>query len=208
MLEPPRFKPGQFLVLRLNNEPALTRSLSISSSPTDTGFLEVTKRITASDFSRTLNQLMVGATVNVRFPLGDFTFTGEHPRVAFLCGGIGITPCISMLRHASETSIASEMVLFFSNRNSSEVVFKPELDQLAEKNDRIRVIYTLSQEKAAGTHFGRIDADLIRTHLPDFQSYHFYICGAPAMVSGLSELLLQKLELAEEQLHIENFEGY
>lgn len=89
------FKPGQYVSISLENEVDLTRYLSISSSPTEEGYLEVTKRITQSRFSQILNGAEPGYHVSITYPMGTFTFEGEFAKIAlpdyrerqfYLCG--------------------------------------------------------------------------------------------------------------------------
>ena len=52
------FRPGQYLILTINHQGAtISKPLSISSSPTERGLIEFTKRITDSPFSQYLNNL-------------------------------------------------------------------------------------------------------------------------------------------------------
>ncbi|MCX7661246.1 MAG: FAD-binding oxidoreductase, partial [Candidatus Omnitrophica bacterium] len=53
------FKAGQFMQVILKEEPEYTRYLSISNSPTERGYLEFTKKLTESKFSKALEELKV-----------------------------------------------------------------------------------------------------------------------------------------------------
>jgi ferredoxin-NADP reductase len=82
------FLPGQHVSISLKVRGRLvTKTLSISSSPQDTGKLELTKRLTGHEFANALAELKAGDAVEVEGPEGDFTFEGEHAGVLFLTGG-------------------------------------------------------------------------------------------------------------------------
>ncbi len=52
--------------------------------------------MTGSDFCSSLDALKVGASVHVQFPYGAFVLGEQDTKVAFLSGGIGITPVRSI----------------------------------------------------------------------------------------------------------------
>src|SRR3989338_11452866 len=86
------YKAGQFLYVSLKTEPLCKRYLSISSSPTEKGYIEFTKKITQSDFSKAVQVLKPKDTLKIQYPLGKFTLDDTKLKVAFISGGIGITP--------------------------------------------------------------------------------------------------------------------
>lgn len=95
------FLPGQFIIVTtVTGMPAMSKPLSLSGSPTDP-WLEVTKGSTGHPFAESLRGLKPRDEVTIQGPWGNFTFRGEHPKVAFIAGGIGITPLWSMIRNAS-----------------------------------------------------------------------------------------------------------
>ena len=86
------YLPGQFVILGLDGENGeVKKPLSLSSSPTEE-FLAVTKRLTGHEFSNAFLSIKKADTIRFTGPYGNFTFRGEHAKVAMLSGGIGITP--------------------------------------------------------------------------------------------------------------------
>ncbi|MCC6862926.1 MAG: rubredoxin [Bryobacterales bacterium] len=204
-----RFKPGQYLSLSLRPEAGFTRYLSISNSPTEEGYLEVTKRITQSAFSRMLDRTGPGCPVSVTYPMGKFTFEGEFAKIALLSGGIGITPLRSMVRYAFDKQLDTGICLLYANRTLEEVAFKAEFDAMQEAGSRIKVVHTLSRAGSGWTgRTGRIDAALIREEVPDYHERRFYLCGPPLMVEGLTGVLRDELRIPEAQIETEGFTGY
>jgi len=204
-----RFKPGQYLSLSLGQDAGLTRCLSISNSPTEEGYLEVTKRITESRFSRILNHVEPGCQVSITYPMGQFTFEGEFPKIALLSGGIGITPLRSICRYAIDKQLDTDICLLYSNRTLEEVAFKSEFDAMQKMSSRFKAVHSLSRADADWTgRRGHIDAALIREELPDYRERQFYLCGPPPMVKAMTELLRNELQCSEAQVSTENFIGY
>jgi len=204
-----RFRPGQYLSISLENDVDLTRYLSISSSPTEEGYLEVTKRITQSRFSQILNGAGPGYHVSVTYPMGTFTFEGEFAKIAMLSGGIGITPLRSICRHIIDKQLDTSVCLLYSNRNLAEVAFKSEFDAMQKMSSRFKVVHSLND---AGDEWmgrrGNIDAAMIKEEVPDYRERQFYLCGPPPMVHALTEVLRSELQLPEAQVKTEDFIGY
>jgi len=92
------FKAGQWCVVKVTTDKTYSKALSISSAPTEKGYLEFTKKISSSEFSSALSGLKAGDIIGVRYPFGNFTFQGDVPKIAFISGGIGITPIRSICK--------------------------------------------------------------------------------------------------------------
>ncbi len=203
------FRPGQYLSISLENSVELTRYLSISSSPTEEGYLEVTKRITQSRFSQILNQVEPGYQVSIAYPMGTFTFEGEVDKIAMLSGGIGITPLRSMCRYIIDQRLGTSVCLLYANRNLAEIAFKSEFDAMQGMSSRFKVVHSLD---SAGDEWtgrrGRIDAAAIREEIPDYRERRFFVCGPPGMVEALTGVLRGGLQLPEAQIRTEGFLGY
>jgi len=210
--EEARFKPGQFFTVTIAVEgEKATKHFSFSNSPTEKGYIEFTKRITGSPFSKALDRLNPGDITRIKMPFGSFTFEGEHERIAFLSGGIGITPIRSMCRYAADKELSTDIILIYSNRDAGDIAFREDFDRMQAANRGVRVIYTLTQEPE-GTgwngRIGRIDDEMIKAEIPDYRERVFYTCGPPKMVEGIVSVLKDKLGLEETAIKRENFTGY
>jgi len=203
------FKAGQFLMVRLQDNPGLEKYLSISSSPTEKCYLEFTKKLTQSDFSAALNNLKAGDKVNIKYPLGKFILDESAPKVAFLSGGIGITPIRSICKYAVDKKIGTDMVLVYSNRSIRDIVFKDDFSAMSKSYPLLRVAHVLCEaEKGFKCTVGRIDANVIRNEIPDYLERKFYLCGPPQMVEAMRKILADELGLSGDKIVMENFQGY
>ncbi|MCX5693778.1 MAG: FAD-dependent oxidoreductase [Candidatus Omnitrophica bacterium] len=203
------FQAGQFLLVKLKDDPQLKRYLSISNSPTEERYLEFTKKLTQSNFSKTLDNLKAGDQVTVAYPFGKFILDESSPKIAFLSGGIGITPIRSICKYVVDKNLGSDIVLVYSNRSAKDVIFKEDFDALAKSYPRLKVAYVLSEaELGFKCIVGRIDLQVIKNEVPDYQERKFYLCGPPQMVEGLHKLLVEELGVAKEMVVTENFQGY
>jgi ferredoxin-NADP reductase len=203
------YKAGQFMFVTIQSEgDQMRKHFTISSSPTEKDFIELTKKLTGHPFSNALDALKAGDKVAVDAPYGRFHFEGERERVGMLSGGIGITPLRSMCRFCTDKQLDSKITLLYGNRTEDDIVFKAEFREMQKQNPNLRVVHTLSTPPEDWPGYtGRIDANLITKELPDYENRVFYTCGPPAMVDAM-ERLLQELGLPKEQIHKENFPGY
>lgn len=204
------FKAGQFLRVFIKSEKEeLNHYFSISNSPTEKGYFEFTKKITESDFSRRLNGLKVGDGLRIKYPFGAFTYEDGYPKIAFLSGGIGITPIRSITKNAIDKKIDTDMVLIFANRTTKDIAFKEDFDIMQKGNSRFKVVYVISEAETDWPgRIGHINSQMIKEEIPDYVQRRFYSCGPPLMVEAMKKIVLDELALSKEKIITENFIGY
>jgi len=206
------FIPGQFLQVmfdRINSRnKELNKYLSFSASP-DEPYIEVTKRLSASIFSQKLSSLKQGDEVALKLPLGNCILQPEYKHIAFLIGGIGITPAVAMIEYICRRHVDVDVVLFYSNRNYEEIAFKKELDAWQKQNSRLKVFYTLTdcESQHDDCRFGYIDSHLLQDTLGDVSSRIFFIFGPPKMVEAMGVVCAQAGS-PREHIKTESFLGY
>jgi len=207
------FKPGQFFFVTIKIDGVeRTKHFSFSNSPTEKGYVEFTKRITDSEFSKALNRLNIGDWARLKMPYGSFTFEGEYEKIAFLSGGIGITPIRSICKFATDSMLPTDMVLLYGNNREEDIIFRKDLDDMQAVNKNLRIVYTLTSpdidRKTWQGRIGYIDDKMIKEEISDFNERVFYICGPPRMVESLINILRNKLGVQQDKIKIENFIGY
>lgn len=206
------FIPGEFLQVVFDeknwNNPTLNKYLSFSSSPTK-DYFEITKRLSESEFSRNLKNLSIGQQVTFNGPIGQCVFREEFSKIAFLIGGIGITPVISIIEYIADNKLPNDVILLYSNRTEDEIAFKEELDNWQGNPSNFKVVYTATDAPAKNPAclFGRIDKKLVWGKIPDFLSRKFFIFGPPKMVESMADLCLE-IRCREENILSEKFIGY
>jgi ferredoxin-NADP reductase len=205
------YEPGQFffITIKVFGEDAI-HHFSLSSSPTEEGHIEFTKRITASHFSQTLDTIEPGAWAHVEGPEGAFTLSPSWRQLAFISGGIGITPLRSMLRYVADKKLSYDIVLLYGNNNVEDIAFKEELDELSSTSPGLRVVYVLSGPNFPPNWTGKkgfINRDIIAESVPDYMQRLFYISGPPKMVVALEDQLVA-LGIPGNQMKRDSFTGY
>jgi ferredoxin-NADP reductase len=204
------YKAGQFMCVTLKSEPACKRYLSLSSSPTEKGYIEFTKKLTQSDFSCALDKIKAGDTLKVQYPFGKFTLE-DNPaqKVAFISGGIGITPIRSIAKYVVDKNSGADMVLVYANRSVKDIVFKEDFDAMQKTYSGLKVAHVLCE---AAPDFkctvGLINAQIIKNEIPDYKIRKFFLCGPPLMVEAMKKMLAEELFTGKEMIITENFVGY
>jgi ferredoxin-NADP reductase len=204
-----QYKAGQFMFITIRSSYGQQRKhLTISSSPTEP-YLEITKRLTGSEFCEGLLEKKSGDWVQLEGPFGSFVADACHHKIGMVCGGIGITPMRSMIRFFADESYGNDVILLYSNKTSDGLVFKDELDSLTKKEGfKFEAYYTLTRPREGWSgEKGRIDGAMLKRVVPDYMSRLFYTSGPPAMVDAMVKLL-KDLGVSEEDIRVEYFQGY
>lgn len=208
------FAPGQYLTFRKQmGEEEVRRSYSICAAPADGEWRVAVKKVRGGLFSVYANeQLRAGDLLEVTPPEGRFCPTevsGPLHYVLFAAGS-GITPVLSIVKSVLETRPDSRVTLFYSNRSSSNIIFKEPLEALKNKYiGRLALHYLLSREKMDAALFqGRIDgakcADLCRSFPDILQADDFFLCGPFEMIQQVRESL-QEQGVPSSKIHFELF---
>ncbi len=219
------YKAGQFAFFDMgevyNDSKGPIRHFTISSSPTE-DFIMLTTRIRDSPYKQRLESLEKGTKVKVRGPQGEFVLQDDYSKTAiFLSGGIGVTPFRSMIKYATDMNLPLKIIMFDSNKNKENVLFKKEFDEWTNLNKNINIIYTLTEENHQEHQqsspmdiwkgeYGRIDKAMISRYIDSsvLVDSLFYICGPPNMLKAMESLLQKELEIPSEKIKVEEFTGY
>ncbi|MFU8891105.1 MAG: ferredoxin--NADP reductase [Anaerosomatales bacterium] len=196
------FAAGQYLALTLRTAQGRETKPFSHSSGTGDPHLEVTTRLSGSTFKAALSALEPGDRVSIAGPAGRLTIPADERRVAFLVGGVGITPVISMLR-SRDPATAPETVLFYGNRESSCIPFADEIAALA--GERLSVVHVVEEapEEWRGER-GFITPRIVRGRLDPSDGWLFVVAGPPVMVSAM-EAVLDALAVPASRAMIERF---
>ena len=206
------YLPGQFLTITMpiaKDEKPIRRSYTISSSPTQGYYCEITvKREDQGTGSRYLHDTVEeGDTLEVQAPNGKFIFTGkEADSVVLVSGGVGITPMMSITRALTDMEWPGEIYFLVACRDPEHFIFATELERLQERHPNLHVFVAMSriEKDIKGFHRGRLSKELLAKWVPDISSKWIHICGAPPMMDSTKEMLAE-LGVPAENIHSENF---
>ena len=211
LFEPPsagrgiKFEPGQYLEWTLTHKNpdsrGVRRFFTISSSPTENFIMLSTKfSDKSSSFKKALKDMRPGDEITVSNLEGDFTLPKDAgKKLVFLAGGIGITPFRCMAKYLIDTNQKRDIVLLYSVKNSSEIVYKDVFE--AGKNLGLKPVYVTTDTT------GFINQEMISKEVPDFKERYFYISGPHSMVDSFGKTL-KEMGVSSSQIKTDFFPGY
>ncbi|MGB3288300.1 MAG: FAD-dependent oxidoreductase [Burkholderiaceae bacterium] len=172
----------------------------------------ITTRMRDSLFKRRLGALAPGASAQVDGPFGSLALHGKANRAAvFIAGGIGITPFMSMLKHAAHEALPQQILLLYSNRRPEDAAFLGELQELERKNPRFRLMATMTQmaksSKPWAGERSMLNGSLIKHEIAGLPDPVFYLVGPPAMVEAMKGAL-EQAGIDSDDIRSEEFYGY
>jgi len=183
----PPFRAGQYVNLFVNIGGVLTsRPYSISSSPTQTEYIDLTVRRKEGGFvsNYLLDEVKVGDEFETTGPAGQFYYEPltDGKNLVFLAGGSGITPFMSMIREVVEKGLDLNIWLIYGSRVPDDVIFGKELEKIAEQNPNINYVLVISEPPENwGGVCGFINRDIILEQVKTVEDKTFYLCGPQAM---------------------------
>jgi predicted ferric reductase len=200
------FRPGQFAWVKLASSPLglAEHPFSYSSSAADPARPSFTIRA-YDGFSARVPELRPGTPVLVDGPHGAFALREGGRGIVLIAAGIGITPCMSILRTAADRFDQRPVVLIYGSRDERAITFEQELAALSEQLP-LQVVHVISRPTSSWNgERGRIDAGVLERHLPaDLRGWQFFSCGSgPAVDAAL--LALTHLGVPAETVHAERF---
>ena len=148
------FVAGQHVDVRLTAPDGYQaeRSYSIGSAPNGDTIELVIERLDVGEVSPFFHEVVqVGDTIEMRGPIGGhFNWLPQDGGPILLVGGgSGVVPLVSMLRERQLFKVDTPFVLVYSARTFADVIFRDELMRLAETDDGVTLILTLTREPGA-----------------------------------------------------------
>ena len=206
------YLPGQFLTVTAPvNGDAIRRSYTISSSPTDGDYCEITvKREEHGAVSRYLHeQIREDDTLQITAPSGRFTFTGEESTsVVLIGGGVGVTPMMSALRYLTKRSWPHDIYFVFAGRSKADIIFREELEYLQRRYSNLHLTFVLEEGQPGDEGYvrGRITREVLESRIPDLPSRRVHICGPPPMMNAVKAILAE-IGVSADRIRTEIFQG-
>jgi ferredoxin-NADP reductase len=202
----PGHRAGEHVDVRLTAEDGYQseRSYSIASPPEDSRLALTIERLEDGEVSPYLvDELRPGDQVEIRGPIGgyfvwDVSLGGPLLLVA---GGSGIVPLMAMLRHrdaalakpGAETRHRVPARLLYSSRSWDEVIYRDELRELANKDETLEVVHTLTRVAPDGWKgfTRRIDRPMLaEVAWPPTEKPQIFVCGPTPLVESAASSLV------------------
>ncbi len=177
------FTPGQATEVSINKTGWLEekRPFTFTSLPTN-DYLEFTIKTYPlhKGVTNQLLQLKNDDSLILHDVFGTISYKGEG---AFIAGGAGVTPFISIFRHLASKNEIGNNKLIFANKMKSDIILEKEFRKLLGTH----FINILSEEKIENLAYGEITEGFINAKCE--WSKLFYLCGPPPMMDSIEKIL-------------------
>lgn len=209
------FIPGQNIDLGLIDQEITdpndsARTFSIASAPHEDHLL-VLVRMRDNQYKNALRDTSIGTYLTIFGPYGTFGIDNEKMSpVVFIAGGIGITPCLSILRDSYNKKLNRQFYLFYSNRFKHDAACLDELLDLQNQVSDFVCIPTLTGSNGGHNGWpyetGYIDYPMISRYVDSPEKSEYFIVGPSRMVWSMVHKLDGKIE--RNQMRVEDFTGF
>ena len=182
--------PGQFILVKIQEQPEIYRAYSISAIGPGTQLRVAIKRVPGGYGTGIIfDKFATGMQVELEGPMGhELLVDDAADDVLLVAGGIGITPFIPILQDLKAKG--RRVTLVYGANTENDLAFHETLRSLATAGSGISYLPVLArpQDDYAG-HRGFV-TDVIRDLNVD--DSHVYMCGPQGMVKAVASLLDEK----------------
>ena len=203
-----KFKPGQSIATTFPGDPK-KRYYSISSSPTEGAFVEITVKCNPESLlAQALANLKRGDVLDVEGPFhGGLSL--PQPLVTTLCfiaAGTGVTPFRSMVKSFVDEGSPVDIWLLHSVKRQEELLFRQDFTQWAGGNSWFHYVPTITQDFDDNwiNETGRINETLVRKHVPD-KPVMYLLSGPMEFVKDIEAMLRRQLNVPAESIRREKW---
>ncbi len=194
----PGHLPGQHVDVRLTAEDGYQaqRSYSIATPADGNRVVLTVEHLEDGEVSSFLVEgLRPGDQLELRGPIGGyFVWDGSNGGPLHLvAGGSGVVPLMAMLRHRAASGTDVPATLLYSARTYGDLIYREELDRLAQEDESLRLAYTLTREQPPGwTGYDRRIDGAVLTEVfgsPD-PAASVFVCGPTRFVEAAADGLV------------------
>lgn len=206
----PPFEGGQYITVTGEVGGSLTsRAYSLSSSPSQRGYYEITVETFPGGFfsKHMVEDLKIGDEVIAYGPNGTFTYNPvfHKKKSLFLAGGSSITPFLSQIRETLHKGLDRDIVLLYGSKDYSHCLYNKEFEEYAKKFPNFKYHLIISEkEDGYNGDVGFLDKEYIAKHCPDYLERTAYICG-PNVMHYFVKQQLELLGLKRKDIRDEMF---
>lgn len=215
--KPFAYQPGQYMEFTLPHPHSDSRGdrryFTLASSPT-----EPELRLGVKFYQRGSSYKEAMLDMDRRTPFvadhvsGDFILPQDPSRkLAFIAGGIGVTPFRSMTKYLIDTHDQRSVILLYAARTGADIAYA-EVFKTAKDRIGMKAIYMLTDEQASlstpGVYRGTmITPEIVQREIPDYLNRLFYVSGTHTMVADTRHML-RTMGVQRKHIKTDFFPGY
>ena len=206
------YQPGQYIEMTLPHPHAdargLRRYFTLASSPTEPELhLGVRYYTPSSTFKQALRDPSAHMMAFGQLG-GDFTMPKDKSKkLAFIAGGIGITPFRSMVKYLSDTNETRDVQLLYAERSEQDIAYHDVFETARQKVGTKTTYLLEAPSTLTDSKIGRITPETIVQTIPDYKQRIFYISGPQPMVQSVKHSL-REMGVPLHNVKVDYFPGY
>lgn len=186
------YQAGQFILIKIQDDPIQFRAYSISSANEDNRTIKVIiKKVKNGYGTDIIFSFKEGAQITLEGPMGNHLVpTEDTKKMLFIANGIGITPFIGLVRDSLNGRSGLESVkLLNGQRHIRDFIYHDDFKACEDNHPVFEYHAAASREEEEGYHKGYVTGLLKEM---DVTGHKVYMCGSTAMIRECHEILLEK----------------
>jgi len=198
------YRPGQFILVKIQDDPEMYRAFSISSYNEDGSRMSVTVKRLEDGYGTNIifNTFNEGDIVELEGPMGNELIVDKTAeKILFVAGGLGITPFVPMARDMVENKNAARKIkLIYGVNYESEFIYDEHFKKLEYKDGRFEYIKVVAFDENWKGNKGFV------THVMekmDLRGYKIYMCGPRPMIEATLKVL-KEMDVEEQDIFYES----
>jgi CDP-4-dehydro-6-deoxyglucose reductase len=200
------YLPGQFVSFSHDfGDKKVTRAYSTASPPAGNRFELCLNLVHDGHFSPFLFDMKPGDTVDMKGPLGFFTWRFPVGDSILVATGTGIAPFRAMLQSYLRAGGDSQITLVYGVRYEESLLYRQEFEDLHQRHPNFIFMPTLTRPDASWRGLsGRVQEHTLKV-LGDRRDVDVYVCGLKAMVDDM-RTRLKELGLDRRRIILEKYD--
>jgi len=187
------YQAGQFILVKIEDNPEMYRAYSISSYNEDSNRLSVTIKKMEDGYGTTIifEEFAKGDQIKLKGPMGDELVVDKTAdEVLLVAGGIGVTPFVPIARDLIENQQQEQDIkLIYGVNKRDEFLYKDHFENLAKNNSQFEYIPVVAFDDTWKGEKGFV-TDVM--HDLDLEGHKVYMCGPKPMADAAFEVLTAK----------------
>lgn len=201
------YKAGQFADISIESLSGVSRSYSFATPvQPDSQVSFFVRRVPGGVFSSAINDgNVVGQSVTIDGPAGDFWLRPSDAPILLVAGGSGLAPVLALLKDAVAHGVSRPVALLFGAREERDLYALDEIQEIARQwRGPFKFIPVLSAAAADASWRGERGLVIDKIPMVLAAGTHAYLCGPPPMIDSAVALL--KLHgVPAEYIHADRF---
>jgi NAD(P)H-flavin reductase len=198
------YEAGQFILVKVQEDPLMYRAYSISSYDEDGTGLSITVKKAPKGYGTEIifTKFDEGEEIDLEGPMGaELIIDKSAEKVAFVAGGIGITPFVPMVQEALKgKNSLQEVKLIYGVNQASEFMYDDYFNHMEKENERFKYEKVVASDDAWTGRKGFV-TDVLKEM--ELEGYKIYMCGPKPMI-GPTVKQLNNLGVSDDNIFYES----